>query len=300
MREMTLGQKVKEARIAKQMTQKELAGDFITRNMLSQIENDNAAPSIKTIEHIASVLDKPISYFMDRDQSDQGFIIEELLLVYEDHNYIECINKIEKVLEKESIYHNNDLIKDIYINCCSKAGTAFRDSGDYISAHMVLEKILTFEKDMFFASNIVLYNVYSQLSEINCYLKAIDASKEYDNKATDMIHKMIASRAIQSIYISLAEGNYDDVLQRIGLIEMNELDNHDKGRYYMLIGSAHYYKEEHQVAIPFLEKAIPFFKETFCKSGLVTIYEELSKCYSHLEEYKKAYQYLELTKQIEL
>ena len=31
-----LGKKIKEARLAKKMTQKEVVGNFITRNMLSQ------------------------------------------------------------------------------------------------------------------------------------------------------------------------------------------------------------------------------------------------------------------------
>ena len=37
---MTLGQKIKQARRNKGMTQRELVGDHITRNMLSKIEND--------------------------------------------------------------------------------------------------------------------------------------------------------------------------------------------------------------------------------------------------------------------
>ncbi len=64
MKELSLGNKIKEARIAKKMTQSEVVGDFITRNMLSKIENDAAAPSIKTLEYLAEVLDVPLSYFM--------------------------------------------------------------------------------------------------------------------------------------------------------------------------------------------------------------------------------------------
>ena len=37
---MKLGEKIKKLRTSKLMTQSELAGDMITRNMLSQIEND--------------------------------------------------------------------------------------------------------------------------------------------------------------------------------------------------------------------------------------------------------------------
>ena len=53
---MTLGQKLKQTRLARGMTQSQVVGDRITRNMLSQIENDLASPSVGTLEYLASVL----------------------------------------------------------------------------------------------------------------------------------------------------------------------------------------------------------------------------------------------------
>lgn len=52
----TIGQRIKEARLAKKMTQAEVVGDFITRNMLSQIESGSALPSMKTLAYLSSVL----------------------------------------------------------------------------------------------------------------------------------------------------------------------------------------------------------------------------------------------------
>jgi len=54
-----LGTRIKEARIAKKMTQSQVVGTFITRNMLSQIENGIAMPSINTLEYLAEVLELP-------------------------------------------------------------------------------------------------------------------------------------------------------------------------------------------------------------------------------------------------
>jgi transcriptional regulator with XRE-family HTH domain len=56
-----LGARIKEARLARQMTQSELVGEFITRNMLSQIESGSAAPSMKTLEYLSDKLDIPMS-----------------------------------------------------------------------------------------------------------------------------------------------------------------------------------------------------------------------------------------------
>ena len=70
---MTIGSKIKELRLQKQMTQSEVVGNFITRNMLSKIENGSSAPSIKTLEYLAVVLGKPVSYFLeDTDADDVG------------------------------------------------------------------------------------------------------------------------------------------------------------------------------------------------------------------------------------
>ena len=52
-----IGHIIKEARLAKKMTQSQVVGDFITRNMLSQIESGTAVPSIKTLEYLSKKLD---------------------------------------------------------------------------------------------------------------------------------------------------------------------------------------------------------------------------------------------------
>ncbi len=64
------GKRIKEARISKKMTQSEGVGDFITRNMLSQIESGTATPSVKTLEYLAETLDIPISELMPSTGSE--------------------------------------------------------------------------------------------------------------------------------------------------------------------------------------------------------------------------------------
>ena len=62
---MALGNRIKDARIAAGLSQRQLCGEHITRNMLSQIENGSAHPSMKTLAYLAEQLGKPISYFLD-------------------------------------------------------------------------------------------------------------------------------------------------------------------------------------------------------------------------------------------
>ena len=67
---MTLGQKLKQTRLARGMTQSQVVGDRITRNMLSQIENDLASPSVGTLEYLASVLNVRLSWLLASEQEE--------------------------------------------------------------------------------------------------------------------------------------------------------------------------------------------------------------------------------------
>lgn len=64
---MELGLRLKQARLEAGLSQRQLCGDTITRNMLSQIENGSAQPSMDTLRYLASRLGKPVSYFLEED-----------------------------------------------------------------------------------------------------------------------------------------------------------------------------------------------------------------------------------------
>ena len=61
---LEIGEKIKTLRQSKRMTQAELSGDQITRNMLSLIENGSALPSLPTIIYIAERLNVPVECFL--------------------------------------------------------------------------------------------------------------------------------------------------------------------------------------------------------------------------------------------
>ena len=64
---MELGEKIRLTRREKGMSQRQLCGDRITRNMLSQIENGQARPSMETLRYLAAGLGKPVSFFLEED-----------------------------------------------------------------------------------------------------------------------------------------------------------------------------------------------------------------------------------------
>ncbi len=67
---MNVGEKVRELRIAKMMSQSELAGNQITRNMISCIENGSAAPSLSTVSYLAKRLGVSVGYLLSEGEDD--------------------------------------------------------------------------------------------------------------------------------------------------------------------------------------------------------------------------------------
>lgn len=95
---MTLGQKIKAARLEKGLTQKEVVGDYITRNMLSKIENDAATPSVRTLEYLAKALGLPTGYFLSDAQISDGLVpdgLNEARAAFREKRWTDCLALLE-------------------------------------------------------------------------------------------------------------------------------------------------------------------------------------------------------------
>lgn len=64
---MTLGERLRKARLDAGLSQRQLCGEEITRNMLSQIEHGTACPSMSTLQFLAHRLHLPVSYFLEEE-----------------------------------------------------------------------------------------------------------------------------------------------------------------------------------------------------------------------------------------
>jgi tetratricopeptide (TPR) repeat protein len=60
----TLGERVRAARRDAGLSQAQLAGDELTKGFISQIESGLVRPSIRSLQHIAQKLGKPLDYFI--------------------------------------------------------------------------------------------------------------------------------------------------------------------------------------------------------------------------------------------
>lgn len=142
-----LGKKIKEARLAKKMTQSEVVGNFITRNMLSQIESGNAMPSLKTLKYLSEVLDLPDLILKDESppaytqlQDAKGLLKEE---------------KYQELIEKYSTYPQEfiDEFSAILALACLGFAKQLISAGELPDAASILKNSIFFSSKGLYANS---------------------------------------------------------------------------------------------------------------------------------------------------
>jgi transcriptional regulator with XRE-family HTH domain len=279
---MTLGQRIKNARIEKGMTQKQLVGDHITRNMLSKIENDSATPSVRTLEYLARKLELPVSYFVADSIFSDGSSpdgLDEMRTAYKEGRYIDCLNLLEKNSEASSTdegyllrarsalgaAHNALLEGDV------EAAKEYADSADYYN-----------KQGMYYSAAV---DAEMSLLLAECALK-LDIS-EFEYNAGEY------ERAVREISFSdryaLDRGEY---LIRTGdpegaaelLDSVKPIDKTMEARLYYLQGICLIASERYTEALEPLKQAEELIQTP-------ELDRALEQCYLELNNYRMAYYY---------
>ena len=104
---MELGQRLKEARLEAGLSQRQLCGQVITRNMLSQIENGSARPSMETLKYLAAQLGKPVGYFLEEQvvSSPNQAVMEKARQAFEESD-------MQLTLSQLAAYQPGDTVFD--------------------------------------------------------------------------------------------------------------------------------------------------------------------------------------------
>lgn len=126
----SLGEKIRLLRKELKMTQTDLAGNEMTKSMLSQIENNSAMPSMKNLQYLASRLNRPASYFLEEDTKQSSLPLEEIHVKLKNAAELESAGKFhEALLQLEEIEKDYNFDKDskLYADFLSKYGECLID-----------------------------------------------------------------------------------------------------------------------------------------------------------------------------
>lgn len=103
---MELGEKLRQARLEAGLSQRQLCGDSITRNMLSLIENGSARPSMDTLKLLAARLGKSVSYFLEEDTlaSPNTAVMEAVRQAFDAGDATAALRALEDYRRPDPVY----------------------------------------------------------------------------------------------------------------------------------------------------------------------------------------------------
>lgn len=114
---MELGEKLKQTRLEAGLSQRQLCGEEITRNMLSLIENGSAKPSMKTLQYLAGRLGKSVSYFLEETAvvSPNQQIMASVRQLYDAGQFTEAYAVLENYRSPDPVYDRESEILRILL-----------------------------------------------------------------------------------------------------------------------------------------------------------------------------------------
>jgi len=267
---MTLGEKIRHLRTQKKMTQSRLAGDKITRNMLSAIESDKANPSLATLKYLSDALSVPLPY----------------LLSVENDYYL---------------YEKNEIIDEIYSAYSAKAYKSVIKLSEKLSkiddeiAYILAATYLEIAKDNF--KNGAMKTAADNLNKAIEYSDRTVHNTAHISAVAKMYHSVIKN--IQSPLLELDFEGYLSDITRTFEFEMFKYITQDSD--YKYTNKAY---EEHLAAKKLIKERdyvnaterLLSAAEINIKDGydaflMFSIYSDLENCYKQLYDFENAYKY---------
>ena len=282
---MNIGKKIKEIRTNKLMTQSDIAGTQISRNMLSLIENGKADPSLTTVLYVAQRLNVPAGLLLCDEEEE---------LVYKK---MDAVPNIKRAYAAGEWRMCEELCRDFY------EGSPRRDDDEL---------------------NLILAECHVGLAKENLWLGRLHAVASHLDQALEFasqtIYRTEHISAVTSIYFryigSIASSLYSDVELPSGGERIAAGD--EFCRYVLALEAAaighfsfvkDYLEGEESGALKSHVMANMLFKQSefsdaytvligilkdspaIPQTVLYKVFEDLEDCCKELNDYKGAYEY---------
>ncbi|KEO81079.1 tetratricopeptide repeat protein [Tumebacillus flagellatus] len=251
---MSLGQKIRELRIAKGLTQSDLGSGLVTPSMISQIESDKANPSYKVLEAIAEKLETPLEHFLAdiQTQLEQTSAHKVAKALLSSRNYERATGLLESLLDKPAPNLN-------LIDVKSDLGDCYMNLGDYERAIAEFQDVLEIAKEK--------ENTPALLTALN-KLGVIEQKRQKYHRAIYQWRK--------------AYELFDDLPHSEPYLQSQILTN---------LGTIHYQLGEFQDALGYYNAAYKFLSKSNHFEQIGFTYLGLGLSYKKIQEFEKAAEY---------
>lgn len=259
---MELGQRIKQQRILLGLSQRQLCGEVITRNMLSQIENGTARPSMDTLSYLAKQLGKPVSYFLEEDGavSPNQARMRQARQAFAAGDFAQVATLLEQYREPDEDF---DWEKALLLARAQMAlGKKALEENRKPYARELLWKAVGANTPYFGPE---------QENACRMLLSEIDPEAWGNREMPDLTPVLLWKARV-----ALEQGNPERASQYL-----QAADNRESEQWYFLRGETYLALQQYQKAAECYHR----IEQTF------SVDDKLEQCYIGLEDYKKAYLY---------
>ncbi len=292
---MNLGEKIKAARLERHMTQKDVVGDYITRNMLSKIENGSATPSVKTLEYLAGALGLPAGYFMTESGGDELIpgCVADARNHFKNGDFEACVQVLE-TLDMDGGYQDEVML----LLARAKIGLSKKAmiDGRYEEAIRLAQEAISHNDASLYVS--AAFRTEALLLIARC---TMELEGDFQKTLDDYLAAYQDQGLGEFYRLTMAEyyiGKGDMAAAKREMDSIVRLSDSSKPVYLMLQGSIELKDNQFEEAAKQLEKAEQLARTTGSNYFMSSLYAMLEQCYREMEDFKKAYHYASMQLQI--
>ena len=285
---MDIGRKIKTIRVEKLMTQNELAGELITRNMLSQIENGIAQPSLSTVSYLAKRLGVPAGYLLSEGEEEFVYnktrVMMNIKKAYTDKNFKLCMDMCMSSFDRL-----DDELELILTDCCVGESEELIRNGKIYKARDMLDEALCHSEKTIYSTLTQKRRVYVMFHLLKSFSPTLDSNKaDIDERyqlLDPVLYEDVLCKYISVICGSAAPGGDESTFGNREVLS-------DRDRLYVshLEARREMNKGEYKKAALIL-KSIMDDETVPEKLLLFMCCEDMEKCCKETEDYKGAYEF---------
>ena len=284
---MEIGEKIRAIRTAKHVTQSELAGDQITRNMLSLIENGSALPSLPTVMYIAERLEVPVGMLLAGEEEEQIYHkinkLPRIKQAFSDGEYKLCADMCLGLLGVVSESSDDELLM-ILAECHFGIAVEEFNSGKLHVACNEFDEACSYAKQTIYNCEHILCSVaiyFDYMRRLSPTLTSEGENETYSGSAycVDAFGKYVA------VIDALEKGNSSVAEEYVSSASSEEKGFRDHIKALLEIR-----RKNHREAKEILSRLIGGDYLT-CRAITYRIFADLEDCCREIGDYKSAYEY---------
>ena len=261
---MELGQRIRQVRLEQGLSQRQLCGQEITRNMLSQIENGSARPSMTTLQYLATRLGKPVSWFLEEQTvtSPNRDVMEQARSAYAAKEYLRVGELLLQYQAPDPVYDAEKYL----LEALSLTAQAAGETRDRYAKKLLLQAREAGRRSLYYTDALEREWILQMARVWDSGMDALVRLLPTDDR-----------ELLLRAHAAVAEKDW----KRAG--RLLEATRNRDARWHLLQGQCAMGTGDYAEAVEHLSNAESEYPQT-CIPALET-------CYRELEDYKMAYQY---------